>query len=56
MAGEDVGDNFDRVLFLGCSSNTALPDSKKLIRQMVGRLVTCVRVGEGEGGSLQLHS
>ena len=35
------------VLFLGCSSNTALPDSTKLIRQMVGRLVTCVCVCKG---------
>ncbi len=30
-------------LFLrGCSSNTALPDSTKFIKQMVGRLVTYV--------------
>jgi len=28
--------------FLDCSSDTDLPDKTKLIRQMVGRLVTCL--------------
>ena len=27
--------------FLGCSNKTGLPERTKLMRQMVGRLVTC---------------
>ena len=38
--------------FLGCSSTTARPDSRKLTRHTVGRLVTCGNGGHESGGVL----
>ena len=38
--------------FLGCSSTTARPDSRKLTRHTVGRLVTCGNGGHKSGGVL----
>jgi len=34
--------------FFGCSSRTGLPESTKLMRQMVGLLVTCRGLEEKE--------
>ena len=41
--------------FLGCSNRTGLPERTKLMRQMVGRLVTCSRRERNNFCCLTLH-